>query len=114
MVKLLKVAMMVLSLVFAVESWAADLVLTWQDNSNAETGQEIQSCTGAGCTNFLLQTTVPANVQTFTDTNLAEKATKCYRIRAVDSANPAVASNFSNTGCGTTRLNQASGLSVAN
>lgn len=114
MVKLFKVATMAASLLFAFNLWAADLTLTWQDNSNAETGQEIHSCLGQGCTTFALQQTVGANVTTFVDTNLAEKVTKCYRVRAVDSANPAVNSNFSNTGCGTTRLNAVSGLTVGN
>jgi hypothetical protein len=54
---------------------------------------------------------VAANVQTFTDTNLAERVTKCYTVRATAGTD---VSNPSNVACGTTKLNAPTGAAVAN
>lgn len=113
--RLLKSAILAgLILLGAGEVRGATLTLTWIDNSNAETGQEIWSCLGTGCTAFAIQTTVAANLQSFLDSNLAELVTKCYEVRAVSSTTPAANSNFSNQACGTTRLNAVSSLVVGN
>lgn len=88
---------------------AAPLILTWQDNSNNETGFEIQKCLGSGCSNFTVLTNVGANVQTFTDTSVGEAVTACYKVRAF---NATAFSDFSNTACGTSKLNAPTNVQV--
>jgi subtilisin len=68
--------------------------LTWTDNSSNETGFEVESCTGAGCTNFARITTVSANTTSYTKTGLARKTTYSYRVRAVNASGQ---SGYSNT-----------------
>ena len=74
--------------------------LNWADNSNNETGFQIERCKGNRCTNFARVATVGANVTSFTDAGLSRGTTYTYRVRAV---NEVGASTFSNTATATTR-----------
>jgi hypothetical protein len=56
--------------------------LSWTDNSNNETGFEIERCQGVGCTNFALYMTVGANVTSTSTMNLKKRITYRYRVRA--------------------------------
>ena len=56
---------------------------TWTDNSSTETGYEIQSCSGAACSNFTTITTVAANSTTYTATELSGSTNYRFRVRAV-------------------------------
>src|SRR5262245_41442564 len=90
--------------------FGADVNITWTDNSTAETGQEIERCTGASCTNFAKLATVGPNVTAATDTTAAEATTYCYRLRAV---NLTAQSDYSNTSCPTTKLNAPSNTTAS-
>jgi hypothetical protein len=74
--------------------------LNWSDNSNNETGFQIERCRGNRCTNFARVATVGANVTSFADVGLSRGTTYTYRVRAV---NEVGASAFSNTATATTR-----------
>jgi len=74
--------------------------LNWSDNSNNETGFQIERCKGNRCTNFARVATVGANVTSFTDVDLSRGTTYTYRVRAVNGVG---ASTFSNTALATTR-----------
>lgn len=95
---------------FAGAAQAASLTLTWQDNSTAESGFEIERCLGLNCTNFATLATVNANVTTYVDSTLAEKTTATYRVRAV--ATGGIVSTYSNVASGTTTINGPSNLQV--
>ncbi len=81
-----------------VHAQAAQLTITFTDNSANETGFELERCQGVGCTAFGLVTTLGANVTSYIDTAVSEGVTYCYRARA---KNTAGFSTYSNTGCGT-------------
>ena len=74
-----------LFIMLAALSWheeidAASLQLTWADNSQNEDGFDIErkvGTTGA----FLALTTVDANQKSYTDANLSNGTTYCYRVR---------------------------------
>ena len=74
--------------------------LNWSDNSNNETGFQIERCKGNQCTNFPKLATVAVNVTSFADVGLSRGTTYTYRIRAV---NEVGASALSNTATATTR-----------
>jgi hypothetical protein len=74
--------------------------LNWSDNSNNETGFQIERCKGNRCTNFARVGTVGANATSFTDAGLSRGTAYTYRVRAV---NEVGASPFSNTATATTR-----------
>lgn len=78
-------------------SLAAQLHLSWSDNSDNEEGFEIERSTSA--TDFVHIAIVGANVSSFVDSSLATGETYCYRVRAFDAA---IFSHFSNIGCATT------------
>jgi hypothetical protein len=80
-----------------VEAYAASLNLKWTDVSSNETGFKIERMASTG--NYGQLATVPANVQTYTDTGLNSGTTYCYRVRAYNSAG---SSSPSNAGCTTT------------
>ena len=67
------------------EASAGQLQLTWADNSNNEDGFKIERKTGTSGT-FSLIATVGINVTSYTDTNLTDGATYCYRLLAFNSA----------------------------
>jgi len=73
--------------------------LTWTDNSDNETGFEIErSTTGAGGP-FSPLTTLAANVTTYSNTELDPSTEYCYRVRATNGGGE---SNYSNVDCATT------------
>jgi Bacterial Ig domain len=77
---------------------AASLQLTWADNSHNENGFDIErkvSTTGK----FLVLATVPANQSSYTDANLSNATTYCYRVRAFNSLG---GSPYSNETCAAT------------
>jgi titin len=72
--------------------------LSWSDNSQLETGYEIWR-KSAQDANFSLVTTVAANENSYTDSNLAALTTYEYKIRAVSTNS---GSDFSNQASATT------------
>jgi hypothetical protein len=82
---------------FQNESPAAQLRLSWNDNSDNEEGFEIQRMTADG--GFLAISIVGTNATSYADLNLAAGSTYCYRVRAF---NADAISNYSNLGCATT------------
>jgi hypothetical protein len=76
---------------------AASLQLSWADNSQNEDGFDIERKTGNGGA-FLALTTIPGNQTSYTDTNLSDGTTYCYRVRAFNSAG---GSGYSNEACAT-------------
>ncbi len=77
---------------------AASFQLSWSDNSQDEDGFDIERKVGNGGV-FLALVTVPANQSSYTDGNLANGTTYCYRVRAFNSVG---GSAYSNEACGTT------------
>lgn len=67
------------------ETFAGRLQLTWTDNSNNEDGFKIQRKTGTTGT-FAQIASVGANVASYTDSNLSEGQTFCYRVNAFNAA----------------------------
>jgi len=63
------------------EANAAQLHLTWTDNSNNEDGFKIERKKGASGT-FKQIAVLGANVSSYTDKGLASGTTYCYRVRA--------------------------------
>lgn len=82
----------------AVAASATSINLNWVDNSDNETGFEIErSLTGIGA--WPLLTTVGANVTSYSDTSLTPATLYHYRVRAV---NATVQSGYSNEASDTT------------
>lgn len=78
-------AMIVSALIVQNEAIAAQLQLTWVDNSYNEAGFKIERSTGT--TGAYVQiATVGSNVSSYSDSNLANGTTYCYRVRAYNSA----------------------------
>jgi hypothetical protein len=84
----------------AVAASRSQIQLAWSDNSNNETGFQIERCRGLRCTNFTRVATVGAQVTSFTDQGLSRSTTYTYRVRAVNEVGP---SGFTNTASATTR-----------
>ena len=81
---------------------ASSIQLTWNDNSDNESGFEIQrSSTGLPFSYSLIQTT-GAGTTTYTDNGLSEVTTYYYRVRAINLAGE---SAYSNVVSATTALN---------
>lgn len=76
---------------------AAQLTLNWADNSTNEDGFRIERRTSNGTYQQL--TNLSSNVTSFTDLNLTNSTTYCYRVLAFNSAGT---SPYSNEGCATT------------
>lgn len=66
----------------------ADLVLSWKDNATNETGFAIERTTGNGTAgaSWSVVASVPADVQTWTDTGLPPGQTFAYRVRAFNAS----------------------------
>jgi|GEM_PF-3903379 len=79
------------------ESPAAQLRLSWSDNSDNEEGFEIERMSPG--TAFVTIAIVGANTSRYTDVALTAGTTYCYRIRAFSAE---AISDFSNLGCATT------------
>ena len=76
---------------------AAQLQLSWADNSNDESGFNIERKTGTG--SYAKITSVGANVTSYTDSSLTNSTTYCYRVNAFNSAG---SSPYSPEACATT------------
>lgn len=76
------------------------LTVGWNDNSDNETGFQIERSTDGGA-NFSLAGTVGANLHTFTNTCLQAGASYTYRVRAI---NGALTSGYSASATGATTL----------
>lgn len=72
---------------------SSQINLSWSDNSNNESGFEIDRCAGSGCTNFAQIATTGAGVNSFSNTGLAAGTTYTYRVRATNSAGDSGNSN---------------------
>ena len=68
--------------------------LTWADNSNNETGFEIERCQGATCTNFKRIASVASGVTAYSNTGLKSRTAYRYRVRAVNAAGASAYSNI--------------------
>ena len=77
---------------------AADIQLSWTDNSNNESGFAVERKTGTNGT-FAPTAKVGANVTTYVDTGLPAATNFCYRVRAFNSAGD---SAFTPEACKTT------------
>ena len=67
--------------------------LQWTDNSTNEEGFEVERCTGSGCSNFSLISTVGTNTTSFNNTGLSAGTTYTYRVRAYNSEGDSAYSN---------------------
>lgn len=65
---------------------SSQINLSWTDNSNNETGFEIERCTGSTCTEFALINTVTAGTTSWSNTGLAAATSYSYRVRAANTA----------------------------
>ena len=72
---------------------SSQINLSWSDNSNNESGFEIDRCTGSGCTGFTQIATTGAGANSFSNTGLAASTTYTYRVRATNSAGDSANSN---------------------
>jgi hypothetical protein len=88
----------VISVVATVRVNAASFQLTWVDNSQNEDGFNIERKLGTTGT-FSLLATVGPNVTSYSDNNLADSTTYCYRLNAFNSAGN---SAYTNDACETT------------
>src|SRR5437016_2167747 len=95
------------AVLWPVESEAAQLTLTWTDNSTNEDGFAIERKTGPTGT-FAQIATVGPRVIRYIDSGIASVTTYCYRLLAFNTAGN---SAYSNEACGTTP--QTFGLAVA-
>ena len=68
--------------------------LVWSDNSNNETGFEIDRCAGSGCSNFVAITQVGVDVNTFGDVGLSAGTFYRYRVVAFNAAGSSKDSNI--------------------
>ncbi|HEX2229581.1 MAG TPA: hypothetical protein VHM64_20800, partial [Candidatus Binatia bacterium] len=89
---------LVLALIAAAQVHAAQLTLSWTDNSTDETGFRIERKTGTSGT-YAEIALVGANVVSYVDSSLANATNYCYRLRAYNSAGN---SSYSNEQCATT------------
>ncbi|MBI2531840.1 MAG: fibronectin type III domain-containing protein, partial [Deltaproteobacteria bacterium] len=80
------------------EVLAAQLILSWADNSTSEDGFNIERRSGSSTT-FTRIATVGANVTSYTDGGLLDATTYCYRVQAFNTAG---SSGYSNEQCATT------------
>jgi len=82
------------SLVAAGDSYARSVSLTWDDNSNNETGFILQRRVGAGTWDDAYDPSIPANTTTYLDTSLTPE-TYTYRVVATNDYGDSAASNES-------------------
>jgi len=77
---------------------SSEVDLTWQDNSDNETGFKIERKEGAG--SFVQIDTVGANVTTYPDAGLKDDVIYCYRVQAYNATGDSAYSNESCVCCG--------------
>lgn len=76
-----------------------------------QTGVDVERCLGVGCTTFSKVTGVAGTATSYLDTTVVgELVTACYRVRATGAAG--ALSNYSNTACGISKMNDPTGLIV--
>lgn len=85
------------TVVWQSDAGAAQLRLNWSDNSTNENGFEIERRTAT--TTFTRIASVAVNVNTYTDSALADATTYCYRVRAFNGNGT---SSYSSEVCATT------------
>jgi len=95
---LLTAALLLASLAWPRAATAAQLTLTWTDNSNNEDGFKIERKLGPGGS-FSQIATAGANSTSYVDSALADGTTYCYQVRAYNSPGD---SAYSNEACGAT------------
>ena len=88
---------------------AAQLTLSWSDNSTNEAGFRIERRTGTTGT-YAEIATLGVNAVSYTDVNLANGTTYCYRVRAYNAGG---ASGYSNEQCAMTSVATSYALTVA-
>src|SRR5215813_13347709 len=88
---------------------AAQVTLSWSDNSTNEDGFRIERRTSTTAT-YAEIAAVGENATSYTDVNLANGTTYCYRVRAYNAAG---ASGYSNEQCATTPVATSYALTVA-
>ena len=91
-------AFLLVAIAWPIESDAAQLTLTWTDNSTNEDGFKIERKIGTTGTYAQIAVT-GASVTSYTDSNVADGTTYCYRLLAFNTAGD---SAYSNEACGTT------------
>lgn len=62
---------------------ATSVLLEWTDETDIETGFEIDRCTGADCVDFVTVATLSEDVTSFLDITLSPDQTYTYRMRAL-------------------------------
>ncbi len=82
--RFIRIALVLSALAAVSVTWAAELTLTWSDNSDNETDFKIERRTEG--TSFSQIATVEANVETYIDTGLLEATEYWYQVRASNSA----------------------------
>ncbi len=75
---------------------AAQINLTWTDNSTNETGFEVDRATNSSFTDGLTTVTVDANLTTYQSAGLNSSTTYYYRVRATNNGNDSTNSNTAN------------------
>lgn len=75
----------------ATPALAASMVLNWSDTSTNETGFKIERMPSGG--SYSQIATVGTNVQTYTDANVVEGSSYCYRVSAYNSYGTSAPSN---------------------
>jgi subtilisin family serine protease len=84
---------------------SSQINLSWNDNSDNETGFAIERCSGSGCSNFSEIFRVNANVNNFADLGLTAQTTYRYRVLAFNAAGN---SKYANTAETTTQASPPS------
>jgi Calx-beta domain/Divergent InlB B-repeat domain len=90
------VALLLSFLVCHAQAAAAELTLTWVDNSGDELGFSVERSNGSGSAFGQIGTT-EGGTTAYTDTTVSAGTTYCYRVRAFNSS---TYSNYSNVACG--------------
>lgn len=85
--------------ILGLTGYAADLTVSWVDNSSAETGFEIER-SGDGVTFFTIAN-VGANVTSYVDCNLPTETAYWYRVRAFNDTSRSAYSNVTGSYAGT-------------
>lgn len=73
---------------------AAQVNLTWTENSTIENRVYVESCTGSGCSTFRQIASLAADTAAYSSVNLAENTTYRYRVR-VQRSSSALYSSYS-------------------
>ena len=90
------------STVTAVAESQTRIDVSWQDNSDNETGFEVHRSTTGSSGAFALLASTGAGVTSYRDAGLMTATTYCYKARAFRRVNKTSYSAFSNTACETT------------